>query len=398
MVFRNFLPNLRYGMLYFCLGIFLFVFVQKGKSGEIPKNNSFLNYTTVYFEKEMTKGAVEYMLQVYSDSINGKIIHSVTNKLPAFWIENLDWGKTYFWKITSYNVEKKILEDGSYYKFTILAIKANAFDKFRVNIKTNKEQKHAKGFICVDYLRSVIDRNGKAVWTIPNIHMLVKEETQIRDMKITKDNTVTFLTGKTPIEMDLEGNVLWKAPFPYFFNGDSVMYHHDFKKTKRGTYMVMGIIKVYRKVLEAKDTADLKKEFEYKILDNVVYRRTQMTLILEFDIDGNLLWYWNANDYIKDEDLNFKKNPRGLATFATHANAFSENEQGTKIYVGFRDLSRIVRIDKATKKVESSFGEKFPSGEATYCNHLFNHQHDATCTKKCRTYRKGWGSFKCYRI
>src|SRR6185503_1799810 len=116
-------------------------------------------------------------------------------------------------------------------------------------------------------------------------------------------------------------------------------------------------------------------------IDNVLYRRTLIGILLEFNKAGKLIWYWDANNYIKDVDLNHKKTPTGLPNFATHDNAFGENEEGTKVYVSFRDLSRIVKIDKKTKKAELSYGDKYPSGDAAYGNNLFKNQHDANVTR-----------------
>lgn len=70
-----------------------------------------------------------------------------------------------------------------------------------------------------------------------------------------------------------------------------------------------------------------------------------------------------------------------MPLFGTHANAFSENEEGTKVYIGFRDLSRIIKIDKQTKQVDLSYGERFPSGDGLYACHAFRKQHDASVTK-----------------
>src|SRR5689334_24059471 len=97
------------------------------------------------------------------------------------------------------------------------------------------------------------------------------QQNQIRDLKITKDNTVTFLNGSFPLEIDLDGNILWMPPYPFILNSDTIVYHHDFKKTNRGTYMVMGNKKVYRKVLGDYSADLLRKEFETRVIDNQVY-------------------------------------------------------------------------------------------------------------------------------
>jgi hypothetical protein len=350
----------------------------------IPADNSVLHYNRIYFEEEFMDGASHYEL-IYFDSIpgsqRGETIH-LSGKLPAFETRDLKWNTTFYWYLKAYGKSKNILSRGNLHRFELLKVESQNKEFTRLVIKTNKSEKHAGGYICLDYSRSIYDREGKVVWTIPVAEDMHPERNQIRDMKITSENTITFLNGNFPLEIDLEGNILWAAPYPYVINADTVFYHHDFKKTTRGTYMVMGNKRAYRKVIGSYPIEKLNREFEVKLVDGQIYCKVLMNCILEFNKEGKLIWLWDANDYITDEDLNFKKGPMKIPGFATHANAFSENEAGTKVYVGFRDLSRIVRIDKKSEKVEQSYGEKYPSGDAQLGADLFRRQHDASVTKR----------------
>ena len=251
----------------------------------------------------------------------------------------------------------------------------------RFDLKTNDKDRHAGGILFVDYARSAFDRDGRIVWTLPSIPGIVDSVTQVRDLKMTVDHTITFLTPQNAVEIDLDANVLWKAPNPFTLKNELITYHHDLKKTRRGTYIVLGKRKVTRRLPGKYTAKDLDKEYEAEMIKGKAYRKTQMDVVLEFDKAGNLIWFWDANDYITDEDLAFKRDPSDSShLFSTHANAFSEDAEGKTIYLGFRDLSRIVKIDKKKKKVLKSYGEKFPSGEAKVANHLFRRQHDATIT------------------
>jgi hypothetical protein len=349
----------------------------------LPTNRSVVNCTRIYFEEELHKGAGEYELVFFDSLPNGSRaeIKKIKGRLPAFIINGFEWDHIYYWYVKGYDLANAEMYTGDTHTFKVMKVVSQNSEEFRIAVKVNKKNKQAGGYIAVDYTRSIYDREGKALWTIPDAEHMSAQQNQIRDLKITKDNTVTFLNGSFPLEIDLDGNILWMPPYPFIFNSDTIVYHHDFKKTNRGTYMVMGNRKVYRKALGDYSAEALKKEFETRVINNQVYCRVQVVILLEFNREGKLIWYWDSNEYIEDADLNFKKSLSKLPSFATHANAFSENEAGTKVYLGFRDLSRIIKIDKKTGKVELSYGEKYPSGEARLANHLFRRQHDARVTK-----------------
>ena len=349
-----------------------------------PAENATVNFSSVYFEDGFQAGAVLYQLCVYQDSmaaVNGATpTHTLHAKIPAFWLHQLDWGKKYYWLVKGIQKDVKTKTKGGLHVFQTQKIEYQSFDEIRMDVKKNTSAKHSGGYIALDYTRSVYDRDGKVVWTLPMIEGLLAPGTQVRDLKITKQNTFTFLTIPNAAEIDLSGNVIWQAPQPFVLNNDTIVYHHELQKTARGTYMVLGDKKVWRKIPSAVGNDGMKDEFEVKAQGNEIYKRVLIAILLEFDKEGKLIWSWDANDYLKDEDLNYKKTKRGFPNLSTHANAFSENQAGTKVYIGFRDLSRIIRVDKASKKVESSWGEKYPSGEAMYGHGLFRNQHDANVT------------------
>ena len=368
-------------MTKYKLLLILFGFYYTGSCQEIPKTNSSINRTDVYFEEQLIKDASEYELEIYLDSSNfEKVFIQQIAKIPAFWVNGLNWGATYYWQVKAYDKNHQQLSNTERHKFNIVKIEYQGYEKVRMVVKTNKEDLNCKGLICVDYTRCIFDRKGTAIWTLPLIKDIVSENMQIRDLKVTKDNTITFLTLFQACEIDLEGNILWRAPYPFVLNSDTVTYHHDFKKTNRGTYMVLGNKTVDRKILGTYSDSLVKIEPGVKKINGQLYKSVIMAVLLEFDKNGKLIWYWDATDYVTDEDMNYKKGPNDFPTFLTHSNAFGENEAGTKVYVGFRNLSRIVKIDKRTKKVELTYGERYPSGDAVYANKLFKNQHDANVT------------------
>ena len=362
--------------LLFVIGYAIHAFCQPS-----PMANSIVNQTSVYFEDNFKTTAFEYELSLFMDSTSvnsNQAFVKTKNKVPAFWVSNLSWNTSYYWKVTAFSKNKEIISDGELRKFSIMKIKFQGYDKIKMDVKTNLENEHNKGFICVDYTRSIYDRKGNPVWTIPNIIGIINENTQVRDLNVTRDNTITFITSKCGVEIDFYGNVLWKTPFSVTLNNvDTVSYHHDFKKTNRGTYMILADKIVKRKIIGTYPEQILKKEGVIKTVTNELFKNSKLGVLLEFNNEGKLLWYWDVNDYITDEDLNYKKNNNGFPILKTHDNAFSENKEGTKVYMGFKELNRVIKIDKKTKKVELTYGEQYPSGDGKYAHNLFKNQHDA---------------------
>lgn len=347
-----------------------------------PGEGEALHHSYVYFQDSLCSGAQFYTLRIYDSEQavrEEKVLRIQKMRLPGMQLSGLDWGKTYYWQYTvKFGGDKS--RKLPIHHFSIREPLYQSFDTIALNVRTNQKDKNAGGWIAIDYTRSVYDREGNRIWTLPMIPGLVEERTHIRDLKFTKENTVTFLTIPVPLEIDLQGKVLWQAPYPFLYEQDSVLYHHELQKTSRGTYLVLADRKVWRRVPGAFAPEDLKTEFDVKVVNGEVYKKVLMALVLEFNREGKLLWSWDANRYVKEEDLNYKKTKRGFPNLATHANALRESPDGKKIYVGFRDLSRIVKIDKQSGKVETSYGEKYPSGEADLGNGLFLNQHDAFLT------------------
>lgn len=364
-------------IIFIVLNVFNSIFAQ------IPKNNSVLHYTSVYFEDSLVNSGNTYKLFLGLDSLFKKpilLIDTIYKKLPAFHVYKLNWATTYYWRVDAYK-DGKIAKQGEIHKFSIMTIKASYMDTVRLKVIKNIKNKNNGGFIVFDNCRTIFDREGNPVWTLPLTKDIIDFNTVIRDLKITKDNTLTFLTLKTPIEIDFEGGVLWKGIKPLVIGKDTIKYHHDFKKDNEGNYWVLGNRIVYRKLLKKLEDNIVRNEDKVLITDSGIFRGCEMGLLMKFNKDNQLLWMWDANNYLKDVDLNYKLSGNGFPSFSSHMNAFSFNEKMDEVCIGFRDLSRIVKVNVKTGKVISSYGEKYPSGDAKYADNTFFSQHDCSITK-----------------
>lgn len=349
----------------------------------LPKNNSALNYTNIYLEEAIVKSAINYELVLSRDSLfSAQSTIKINAKIPAFWVNNVGWTCRYFWQVNAYDANHKLVRTSDKHFFTTITPGVFAFDSLKIQVQKNKVTKTAEGFICIDHARSIINREGKIVWSVPEIPNLLNINSLTKDLKVTEQNSVTFMTDSVPLEISLSGNVLWKGPNNFVFKGDTISFHHDFKKTSDSSYMILGNRYVYRRVLNNFSDSILKAEPKAKVINGELHKRVEVSIIMEFNSKNELVWYWDANDYLKDEDLNYKKQANGFPNLSSHMNAFSVSKDGAKVYAGFRDLNRIIKIDKKTMAVEMSYGEKFPSGDGKVAHNLFRAQHDAFITNR----------------
>lgn len=356
--------------------------ISKALANVSPKENAALNYTNIYFEEDMVANASAYQLFIYTDSSLKKLLFSTESEFPAFWKNELNWGQTYYWKISALD-KKKIIKDGMLRRFSIIRLPFKDCDTTFLNVITDNE--NAGGYIFFDDTRNLYNRKGIPVWTLPKINGIGEKEIMIKKTRCfnyTKDGTITFLNEPTGYEISMDGEVLWKTPSPFVYEGDTVSFHHDLKKLPDGTYMVLGNRKKVMPVPDGYDTQALMNDADVLKKNGKYFKECEIGMVLLFNYEGKLLWDWDAAKYITLEDLNYKKMPNNIPIYSSHINAFSVSEDGKWVYAGFRDLSRIVKINKATRQVVASYGEKYPSGDAKYGNQLFQAQHDAGITRR----------------
>ena len=80
-----------------------------------------------------------------------------------------------------------------------------------------------------DNTRTLYNMSGEPLWYLPIIKGVSDSNIgAIRDIKLTDEGTITFLTPKNIHEIDYFGNVLWSGPNDGGVSGDTVeQYHHE---------------------------------------------------------------------------------------------------------------------------------------------------------------------------
>jgi hypothetical protein len=323
-----------------------------------PANGSQLNFTIVMFDHPQVMKAVYYTTNVYT--VNGKdtlLFASVKDSTSATLVTGLEFGKSYVWNYVAWGKKKKAIFRSKQYGFSVLPLPGET----RIHIIRNDSLNNQGGFVSFDYAQLITDRSGKPVWFLPPAkNGEFKKDNQVRDLRLSPAGTVTFLTEKNSFEINPDGRVVWRGPQPAPSSKEYVgEYHHSFQRMKNGNLLTMGTHTVEKQL--PGDTAHIALDYG---------------IICEFGRSGRLLWKWDSETYLQDNDILPRKDHEGNPNPSIHMNACTVSDSGHYAWAGFRDLNRVVKIDRFTGKVVASYGTRMPSGEAQFADGFFRRQHD----------------------
>lgn len=327
-----------------------------------PKDGAKLNYNQIYFEYPYNKDAKFYTIYITFDSIANPtakdFIIKQHEKSPLLLIKNLTLGKKYKWFVeTTLHSKEKITSN--YFHFSILNTSMANPKLYKAIQHYNQKNKIQDGIIWCDQYRCAIDRRGNIVWFMATEHLDLINAKVVRDFKLYPDGSITFVHQPNASHTDIDLNSIWKAPYQGTVSeSEKEDYHHAFTILPNGNYMVLG---------------DEKVNFSN---DTVTTDAVNFCNIIEFDKAGNIVWSWRMKDYFPYEYLinSRLKTKNGIAD--PHANSFTIDEKNNTIYLSFRDISRIIKIDKITKKIIASYGFKLKDEDDLYETDLFRLQHD----------------------
>lgn len=372
--------------IFYLFGIVLALLANRAVGQVNPPDGSKLNFTTVLFESKHVNNATHYVFEVADDvepiDFNPKnLIAESNSKLPSALIYGFSFGGKYKWRVKAYN-KKALLNTSATYGFQILSSPKVDTARCRARVVTNTYAPADQSAIMLDYSGYAINRQGMPVWYLPTIHRVLNGRERIRDLRLTPFGTVTFLTDKLALECNLDGKPIWMAPDDGTVGDDTAeFYHHCFQRLNSGNYMILGNKYVYKPIPWAVnvDSIDTKLIADrVKKIGNTTYIKVEYGTIIEYNAFGDVVWSWNSQNYFSDAELFARKTPDSLPDVTTHLNAFTVDEVNNKVYAGFRNISRLIVIDKATGKVEQQYGENIIHGPVMQGNGLFKHQHDAT--------------------
>jgi len=311
-----------------------------------PANGSTLNYRIIGFQVPQKKEAATYLLRVAKDSIPDAdqlerryFIEQKSNSNR--FIETVpDFNTIYTWQVVYKDKSGKEIGNTGLNYFHTGYIKYVDTAFYKMQVLKNKI-KADDIYILLDNSAVMYDLNGKPVWYLPDIATLDTGMHVMRDLKPTADGTFTALFENGIYEFDYYGRVLWAGPQNGVKQIESAQtYHHEFTKLSNGHYMVAGnelVENELPKELRVVDSGDVVMR------DGKIFRKSVCGNILEYDNTGKIVWSWRSSPFFPSVSIMSPGNR--MANIGTHMNSFYFDEKDSVIYVGFRNISTIAKIE-----------------------------------------------------
>lgn len=309
----------------------------------LPENGAELNYTQVFFRWEQIPNAENYQFTLQHIE-NGEESQLTLTQNSVLVTDFLDWSSTYTWFICGLFSDNSTPFCSEIYSFSINPLPDYFPDE--INILTYHEYLSQDGVTIMDFesqnFSGGLDREGNPIWFTDKENF---EERFVFTQFLPNGNMVGFGPGKG-YEIDLDGHIVFETP-P---NINSV--HHHITKTSNNTYFLISA---------TVENQYCPEECNDMLPDEIPW---QGDIFREVNQDGIEIWSWNTFDYY---DLTTDYNPYYVEIYNdiygvlkmdwTHSNSVFFDENSGAVFVSLRNLSRITKIDYASKELIWNMGE-----------------------------------------
>jgi len=351
----------------------------------LPAEGGKLNYRIIGFSfsgiAAGTQGRLEVAEGHYNsiDSFRNNIVVTQKCEKSRVVAEVPLFGKDYTWRVTypGANTSQEAL-----HHFSTLKIPNVDTAHMRLRV-LQQAKKYNDAYVFVDGNRVLYDMKGNAVWFLPdNFGEFEHMKKELRDMKVSPQGTITFLIGTSIYDMDYNGNVLWKGPDRGMVSGGAFEgYHHEMTRLPNGHYMVLGEENSLLDVNEAKNGKLVLKSGRENLSDSAKknFIKVGISTVIEYDGKNNIVWSWKASSWLPGSDLIYYIEKTSPPALSLHENSFFFDSKEKVVYLGIRNISRILKIKYPEGTVLASYGETYKPGVPEEGNGLFCRQH---CCRK----------------
>lgn len=350
--------------------IYIFLFINYNFIAQVlPNQNSILNYNQVLFQIKPVEKVKYYEFNIsedyyFEDKLNfkNKTAFKHIDSTNSTIIEKLRFGAAYKWKVSGYDSINKLVYESSISTFSIMPCEYCDAKKYSFVQSYNKAELYENGIIWCDLYHCAIDRKGNVVWQFPIINKGIEKGRALRDLRMHPSGDITFITDTNVFCISKDLEITWKT----LHNKEKLIkhyanFHHCLRKLDNNHFMVL-----QARPYQIKNKVDTSLTISY-----------DDDFLVEYDERGKEVWSWYTSEHFDNnllKQLAFESNKRKISV---HANSFSFDESGNYIYLNFRDLNRIVKINKHTKKIISQYGQKLCEIDTlVFQTNLFNKQHD----------------------
>ena len=366
----------------------LFIFLPlRVKPQILPAEGCKLNFKLVGFSVPITQvstNRIEIAIGDYYsvDSFKKNIVVDSPFKSNKMIIELPLFGRSYTWRIVPEHGGRVFgSEIGSLHHFDLQTSGSIDPNKQRLRILQPAVLPNDDLYISVETGAALYDMSGNVVWFLPQTSEI---SNNLMDMKFTRRSTITFLYGANGYEVNFKGDVLWKTPNKGAISGDTINgegYHHEFTRLLNGHYMILGQQKLHCKSVVSKNKSYIITANGSNDQDGFILGK--FGTIIEYDSTGHLVWSWRSSKYLIGSDFDdYESTVDTNKIFDPHDNAFFFDEKNKVIYLGFKALNRIIKIEYPSGKVLNTYGALYEPGAHSVGNGLFCNQHSIGLSKE----------------
>jgi len=373
-----------YRFLFFLLAIFLFGAYSYAQV--FPKEGDKLNYRIVPFLLTNSKKIDNYKIELAegffnnNDSFAKAVIKTVSGKERKIIITVPKFGRQYTWRVVSAKAPDRAI--GARFNHFSVGTDASV-DTGLTKIRVNRSSEEYKdGYVFMDGARALYDMNGEPIWYLPEMGGMIKENSMVRDLKLSCKHTITFIFEGDAFEIDYNGKILWKGPSGHKERIDSLEgYHHEFTRLSNGHYMALAFEPIARRKPPTSDSARRAMSDSLRRANRNLVRKPRYGEILEYNEAGALVWSWKSSAWLSHADLSAYKKADGMPELDPHENSFYFDEKEQHIYLSFRNISQVLKISYPDGKVLETYG--LPENPATdLSSSFFCGQHSCKISEK----------------
>ena len=351
----------------------------------LPAEGSRLHYRLIGFSFAAVSGG-NCIVQIAdgnfnsADSFRKNIVVSVKTNKTRVVAEVPLFGRQYTWRVVA---NSKSGYDTGFHHFSTTTVPFVDTDIVRLRILKAAE-KYKDAYLFLDGVKTMYDMKGRPVWYLPDVKGI---GTPPRDLKVTRQHTITFLLDNRAYEINYNGDVLWSTPSADVTKKEQGGgYHHECTRLSSGNYMVLGKKQSLWELPGTIDSKILSAPTDMIVHDsanNKYYQKVELGTVLEYDRTGKLVWSWDPTEYIKGSDLFHRRNMDGLIDVDLHENSFFFDEADKTILLSLRDVSRVLKIKYPEGAVMAVYDGTSAQG-VNEDKDLFCYQHS------CNRSRKGY--------
>lgn len=337
-----------------------------------PADQAKLTHTIVLFEYGGVANADRYLVEIKAadceDWKNCPLITAESTSLTVEILEGLDFGNSYNWRVQAINKEQ-LIATSPVYHFEISYEEKIDTALFRHRIVQHQQAADdLGGYVFVDDIGVLVNMKGEPVYCLPNQGARHGYEC----LQMLPNGQISYLTGDL-VTVDINRDtILFKKGAFKLADGENLAFHHSLIPMPSGNYLSLGSKKVCTQVAKGNFLYGLDKMLEQDSLYCNNYG-----WVIELNPQGDLVWEYGMEDYVVDLNEQAKKDNK-VFTYNGHLNSVFYEAEAEAIWVSLRDFNRVVKIDRASKKVVDSYG--FEVGDMPLPHHIstaFQRQHSA---------------------